>query len=169
MSALPSRDGMKLIVPMTYAPNARSPASRAALDRAERAADQADREEPPAWIDYFDRGRLAGFAGICHIRLDRPKEALAPLGEALRALPEAAVKHRSVLLTDLATAKVKQGELDEGCQIATESLRIATMMKGVSAMKRLREFTRELEPWQATTQVRQFEEQLRTGVQTVGL
>jgi tetratricopeptide (TPR) repeat protein len=144
-------------------------ASRIALDRAQRAADQADREEPPAWIDYFDRGRLAGFAGICHIRLDRPKEALTPLGEALRALPEAAVKHRSVLLTDLATAKVMQGELDEGCQIAGESLRIATMMKGVSAMKRLREFSRQLEPWRATNQVKGFEEQLRTSVQTVGL
>jgi hypothetical protein len=43
------------------------------------------------------------------------------------------------------------------------------MMKAVSAMKRLREFHAELEPWRATTQVKQFDEQLRDSIQTVGL
>jgi tetratricopeptide (TPR) repeat protein len=144
-------------------------ATRAALDQAERAADRAEREEPPAWIDYFDRGRLAGFVGICHIRLDRPRDARAPLEEALRALPSSSVKHRSVLLTDMATAMVKQGELEEGCHLATESLRLAAMMKAVSAMKRLRDFHAQLTPWDSTGQVRQFDEQFRVAAGAVGV
>jgi tetratricopeptide (TPR) repeat protein len=143
--------------------------TRAALDRAERAADQAEREAPPAWIDYFDRGRLAGFVGICHVRLDRPREGRAALDEALRALPSSSVKHRSVLLTDMATAMVKQGELDEGCHLAAESLRLAATMKAVSAMKRLRDFHAQLAPWGSTAQVRQFDEQLRVAARAVGV
>ena len=142
-------------------------ATRSALDRAERAADASGNETKPAWIDYFDRGRLAGFAGVCHIRLDRPDDAISPLNEALDALPETGVKHRSVLLTDMATARVKQGELDEGCRLANESLDIATRMKGVSAMRRLRDFRAELEPYRATRQVRQFEEDFRAGLSVV--
>jgi hypothetical protein len=72
-----------------------------------------------------------------------------------------------VLLTDMATARVKQGELDEGCRLANESLDIATRMKGVSAMRRLRDFRAELEPYRATRQVRQFEEDFRAGLSVV--
>jgi tetratricopeptide (TPR) repeat protein/transcriptional regulator with XRE-family HTH domain len=142
-------------------------ATRTALDKAERAADDAGDEERPTWIEYFDRGRLAGFAGVCHIRLDRPDEAIAPLHEALELLPESSVKHRSVLLTDLATARVKQGELDEGLRLAGESLEIATRMKGISAMRRLGEFRNRLEPWRSSREVRQFDEDYRTGLTVV--
>ena len=137
-------------------------ATRTALDRAERAADQAEHQQAPTWIKYFDRGRLAGFAGVCHLRLGRPDDAVAPLEQALEGLPSATVKHRSVVLTDLATARVQQGELEEGCRLASESLEIALRMKGVSAMRRLRDFRSQLDPWRRATPVNQFERQWRT-------
>jgi tetratricopeptide (TPR) repeat protein/transcriptional regulator with XRE-family HTH domain len=142
-------------------------ATRTALDAAERAADVAERQQTPSWIEYFDRGRLAGFSGVCHIRLGRPDDAVAPLNEALDALPETGVKHRSVLLTDLATARVKQGHLEEGCSLATESLQIATRMKGISAMRRLRDFRTQLNPWRDTREVQRFTDNLRASVNAV--
>jgi hypothetical protein len=142
-------------------------ATRTALDAAELAADAAERQPTPPWIEYFDRGRLAGFAGVCHIRLGRPGDAVAPLTEAMDALPETSVKHRSVLLTDMATARVKQGYLEEGCSLARESLEIATRMKGLSAMRRLREFRGLLTPWRDAREVQRFTEELRAGVNAV--
>src|SRR5690606_10389868 len=100
-------------------------------------------------------------------RLGRPDDAINPLNEALDALPEKSIKHRSVLLTDLATARVKQGHLEEACSLATESLQIATRMKGVSAMRRLREFRAQLAPWRDHREVKRFTDELRAGVSVV--
>jgi hypothetical protein len=49
--------------------------SLAALEAAESVLDEAKPEAAPAWFDYYDRPRLAGFKGQVYIRLDQPEAA----------------------------------------------------------------------------------------------
>ena len=46
--------------------------SLAALEAAESVLDDATAEAAPAWFDYYDRSRLAGFKGQVHIRPAQP-------------------------------------------------------------------------------------------------
>ncbi len=58
----------------------------------------------PAWLDFFDAARLAGFLGYSHLVAGRLDDARASLGCALDQLDGRATKQRSVVLLDLAAA-----------------------------------------------------------------
>jgi hypothetical protein len=57
--------------------------SLATLEAAETVLDAATPGAAPAWFDYYDRPRLAGFKGQVHIRLAQPETAHTVLEEAM--------------------------------------------------------------------------------------
>lgn len=130
-----------------------------ALEYAEHAADQARAEEDLYWTG-FDHSRLAGYTGVCYIRLQRPESALQALHTALTHLKPEAHRRRSTLLTDLATAYVQQGEIVEGCELASQALSITKQTRSAMVLQRIHDFRRHLEPWENLQVVRDLDEQL---------
>lgn len=132
----------------------------AALDRADAALERATADDPRPRVGFFDRARLAGERGVIAVRLGRPIEARETLDEALANLDVGAVKIRSRLLTSLATAQTLQGDIEDACRLALESLDIARRTETEPSLQDLYELRRQLEPWSDTTPVRQLDEQL---------
>ena len=96
----------------------------------------------PQWLDYFDASRLASFKGYCHLSTGRPQLAARTLEQTLRSLPVNGAKQRSIVLADLAQARIQQGELDESVRLvgsAISALRenwYATGVERVDAVRR---------------------------------
>jgi transcriptional regulator with XRE-family HTH domain/tetratricopeptide (TPR) repeat protein len=76
----------------------------AALRQAEDALDAGGAD--PAWLDFYDRSRLAGFLGYAQLHAGRHADAAATFETALSELAPRAAKQRAVLLLDLANAYV---------------------------------------------------------------
>lgn len=93
-----------------------------ALDAAELVlAELGDEEEPRPRVPFFDDARLLGERGVTLVRLDMPHESMDYLDEAMR-LTESDQKIQSMLLTSLALAHVRRGEIDQACAMALRSL-----------------------------------------------
>jgi tetratricopeptide (TPR) repeat protein len=94
-----------------------NPDQAASLIGRSEAALHADSEPAPQWLDFFDAARLASFKGYCLLSAGRPQSAARALEQTLRTLPENGIKQRSIVLADLAQARVQQGELDESVRL----------------------------------------------------
>jgi len=74
----------------------------------------------PAWLDYFNPSRLAGFAGNALLLAGKHEAAANRLEMALGQLGEGERKQRPVLLFDLATAQAS-GDAAQALATATEA------------------------------------------------
>jgi len=135
-------------------------ATLSALERAELGLQRAPSEDTPRFISFFDQARLAGYEGICHVRLGRPERAQAKLTEALEGLNPTDVKHRAIVITDLASAHVQKREVDEACGLAGRALAIVTEKQFAKGRQRICDFRTRLEPWKGTRAVKDLDEQL---------
>jgi hypothetical protein len=116
--------------------------------------------EIPAWMDYYDGSRLNGFKGFAYLTAGRPAEARAALSDALSALDLDAVKQRAVFLTDLATTHVREGEIDQGAELASQAAVELTRAGYATSKERLREFRDLVKPWQDRASVKELDERL---------
>lgn len=74
----------------------------------------------PAWLDFFDAARLAGFAGNTELLAGRNDAAARWLGQALEQLDERGTKQRAVLLFDLASAHAP-ADADHAADLAQQA------------------------------------------------
>jgi hypothetical protein len=99
-----------------------------AMDEAEaimsRAADDGVSQRPR--VVFFNRAYLTGERGVALARLDKPDAAQDVLASALASLEPEAMKTRPRLLTALATSHVRQGNIEEACQLGGDALGLAT-------------------------------------------
>jgi tetratricopeptide (TPR) repeat protein len=134
--------------------------SLAALEVAESVLDDATAEAAPAWFDYYDRSRLAGFKGQVHIRLAQPEPAHAVLEEAIGALDRDAAKQRACYLADQATVCVDEGEVDQACQLGIQALQLLGEVEYETGVQRVRDLRVKLRPWPDHPAVVDLTEQL---------
>jgi transcriptional regulator with XRE-family HTH domain len=135
-------------------------AALVAIDRARETLSKPGLNADLPWFDYYDTTRLSGFAGYATLRAGKTDEAHTELTEAVRRLPQAAVKQRAVFLADIATVHLACGDLDEACRTAgdaAEQLRRAGYAIGLG---RLREFRAAVQRWSDSVPVRTLDEQL---------
>lgn len=130
-----------------------------ALEEAERVIDFADGGEDAYWTG-FERPALAGYKGICYMRLHMPEEARKVLQQSLQSFAPSPTRRKSIVLSDLAMTYVQQGEVEEACRIASDSLMVAVQSKSARAIQRLRELQNCLSPWNDQIAVKRFQEQL---------
>jgi transcriptional regulator with XRE-family HTH domain len=83
-------------------------ASRHQIDLATTAIDSDD--PTPAWLDFYDAGRLHSFAGYAALASNDKAAAADHLTKALEALEPDRAKQRSVVLADLAAAHGDDGD-----------------------------------------------------------
>lgn len=136
--------------------------SAAALDALERAGAAAERAggSVPAWFDFYDSARLEGFRGYAFLQHGRLDEARRALDRALAGLPHAAVKQRSVVLADLATAHLRLDDLAHACGIAEEAGVELQRAGYATGTDRLRQFRADVQPWSRHRAVRELDHRL---------
>jgi hypothetical protein len=111
-------------------------------------------------VAFFNRAYLTGERGVALARLDKPEAAQDVLASALASLDPEAVKTRPRLLTALATAHVRQGNIEEACQLGTDALGLATQQEVAPNLQDVRKLRVELEPWRDSGPVKELDEQL---------
>jgi transcriptional regulator with XRE-family HTH domain len=124
-----------------------------ALERAEAIGDQPG--DDPYWTQ-FGLPSLAGYKGVCYVRLRQSASAQSVLLDALTSLPS----RQATTLTDLAGSYAQQGEVEEACKRAGQALTLIEQRKSMKTLQRLSNFRRALDPWQDTTYVRELDEQI---------
>jgi len=142
-------------------------ATRAALARADAAFDRAEPEADPSWIGFFDRARLDGMKVNSLMRIE-PGAAQEISKEALASLRPSMTKKRSIVLADLASAHVHQGEIEEACRLAGLALAVVEQTQSAVGLQRVRDLRARLDPWKDTRPVRQLDEQLRVALVEIG-
>jgi transcriptional regulator with XRE-family HTH domain len=120
--------------------------SLAAMEQAEALLDQARADERPAWFDYYDPARLAGFQGLVRIRLGDPETAQTLLDAAIAALPSQAAKQRACYLADQATVYANAGEVEAACQLGSQALGILDEVEYATGVQRVRDLRSKLRP-----------------------
>jgi len=140
---------------------ARQPAkSLAAMERAEALLGEDGQDDRPAWFDYYDSSRLAGFNGLLRIRLGDPETAQRILDQAIAELPAEAAKQRACYLADQATVHANAGEVDSACQLGTEALQILSEVEYATGVQRVRDLRATLRPHRHHPAVADLTEQL---------
>jgi len=91
-------------------------ACMAALERAGEGVERAASGPAVPWIGGFDQTRLAGYTGICELRLGRPAAAEVALLDGL-----AAGRHPAVLV-DLADTYRVMGEPEQAARVGADAL-----------------------------------------------
>ena len=134
--------------------------SLAALEAAQRVLDEARPAAAPAWFDYYDRPRLAGFKGQVYIRLAQPQAAQAVLEEAVEALDLDAAKQRACYLADQAMVWVDEGDVDQACQLGIQALQLLGEVEYETGVQRVRDLRTKLRPWPDHPAVADLTEQL---------
>jgi tetratricopeptide (TPR) repeat protein len=140
---------------------ARQPAkSLAAMEEAEALLEQARPDDRPAWFDYYDPARLAGFNGLMRIRLGDPEAAQRTLDQAIAELPAEAAKQRACYLADQATVHAGTGEVEQACQLGSQALQILSEVEYATGVQRVRDLRASLRPHRQHPAVAELTEQL---------
>jgi tetratricopeptide (TPR) repeat protein len=134
-----------------------------AFDEADTAMGRAGEEDSSRRprVAFFNRTYLAGERGVALARLEQPEAAQEVLEDALSSLDPEAVKTRPRLLAALATAHLRQGNLDEACRLGGDALGLATRQQVGPNLQDVRRLRLELEPWRTSRAVKELDEQLR--------
>ncbi|MDQ6949214.1 MAG: hypothetical protein M3256_23890 [Actinomycetota bacterium] len=135
-------------------------AADAAVERARMALDAKGLNESLRWFDYFDRVRLDGFAGYAALRSGKVDLARQSLQGALAGLPPEAVKQRAVYMCDLASVELRGGDLEHACAVAGNAVDQLRQAGYATASDRIKAFRTAVRPWQSSSAVRLFDEQL---------
>jgi len=141
----------------------RSGNTHKALQLIHHAEDIFANEEPrpsPPWLDWFSPIRLAGFKGNTLLIARQPGPAKETLQRVLEALPEGAVKQRSVILGDLAAVAVSEQNPGEACALAEQALDTLTRHWYATGMDRIRAVRESLTQWESMPCVRRLDERL---------
>jgi transcriptional regulator with XRE-family HTH domain/tetratricopeptide (TPR) repeat protein len=133
-------------------------ACRRALERSEHFLSHAHCAEVP--IPRFGYSTLLGYKGICAIRLKQPQSAQEALNESLRIIEPHRMRHKSIVLIDLAATYMLQSEIEEACHIASQALMLIAEIKSSRVFHRVLSFRTQLEQWKATKAVKHLDEQI---------
>jgi hypothetical protein len=129
----------------------------AAIDDAKRFSEMKSTAPAPTWFDFYDASRLHGFEGYALLHGGSAGAAAQQLQLALDGLGSTAVKQRTVFLTDLATANVRQGDVDEACDLAIRAATDVRTGRYATCVDRLREFRSSLRRYDTSRAVRELD------------
>ncbi|MGH3885107.1 MAG: hypothetical protein ACRDSZ_00825 [Pseudonocardiaceae bacterium] len=112
--------------------------------------------EPP-WIYWWSDAEAYYHAGQSALALDNPRQAETHFRNALARLDPSFPRDRINILTRLALARVRLGELDGACRTATEAGGLLRQLDSQHLWTRLGEFRKAVQPYSATAQVKDFD------------
>ncbi len=131
------------------------------LDEMRTAFGNAGQQEEPLWISYVDAVEVAAQEGACYLDLGMATEAGAALTRALDLLAENAphrVRDRVHYLVRSARCYLLQGEIDQACKLAIESVMLSEAIGSARVFERLGEFRVALGPFADSKATCEFHE-----------
>jgi tetratricopeptide (TPR) repeat protein len=139
-------------------------ASLQALDQVDRAIDRSEGGNGLPWLYWFDPGVRAGWKGQSYLRLGRLGDAEVLLATALSSWDPSFVRDRAITLVDLASMRLRQGELDECCRLAGEALEVSVATTSPRLVQRVRDLRAEIPTAGGSSGVKALDERLATAV-----
>jgi hypothetical protein len=131
-----------------------------ALSDAERALDQSNPGEDPAWVD-FDEGGLAGHFARSFRDLNRPGEAERFATRSIAICHPRHLRTRMQRYAILATAHVQQGDLEGACAVGRRVLEEARGLTSTRTLDDVAHLVRLVNASGAGPPAREFTEQAR--------
>ncbi|MBV9690727.1 MAG: helix-turn-helix transcriptional regulator [Ktedonobacteraceae bacterium] len=111
-----------------------------------------------------------GYKGVCYLRLGQPSVAQLALEESLTLLDMNSGMLRSwaVRFTDLGTACIQQGHLEQACHFAQQALEKVEQIRSARTLQRVLTLRQELESWKDEQVVKTLDEQITAVKKAVG-
>lgn len=134
------------------------------LASAEKSLGIPDAGEPSRWVSNFDEASLACEAARCMLRLGDVSEAQRQSARIIELRPSSRARSRAFGQIMLADVLARQGKPDEACGIAAEVLGTAPAIGSSVVTQQLVDLTVRLQPHRTAAPVRDFLEQLDTGI-----
>ena len=118
--------------------------------------------EHPGESEYarFSTTLLLGYKGVCNVRLRQPEAARKVLLESIALTGETRLRHKSIMLVDLAMTYVQQEEIAEAYRYAEQALAIMAQTRSPRTFERVLDLRRELEQWKAEQCIKNLDEQI---------
>jgi hypothetical protein len=108
----------------------------------------------------FAREQLGGFVGACHLRLNDPSAAQVALQKTARSLGAGKEKHKSVILGDVSTALVLQGEPEQASAVLHQAIDLVELTGSGAGKRRVFAAGRQLGPWRNESFVQEVQDRL---------
>jgi hypothetical protein len=119
--------------------------AKLALDRADLHLSKAAPDDP--MFGVFSREQLGGFVGACHLHLRNPKGAQLALQESVQRLGMGKEKHKSVILGDISTALILQGDPEQASAVLHQAIDLVELTGSAAGKRRVFAAGRQLGPW----------------------
>jgi hypothetical protein len=132
--------------------------ARLALDRADIHLSKAAPGDPIFGV--FAREQLGGFVGACHLHLRDPRGAQLALQESVRRLGAGKEKHKSVILGDVSTALVLQGDPEQASAVLHQAIDLVELTSSAAGKRRVFAAGRQLGPWHNEPFVQEVQDRL---------
>lgn len=127
---------------------------------AAQAALSGTRSRHSGFFHYLDHERVMGTWGTCAGLLGDPAEAARTLSQVISVMTPSLAAERSILVTDLAAAYARMGEVEYACQLLGQSLALGHG-RDANRIERIADVRRTLlERWAVEPSVRRLDEQL---------
>ncbi|QBD75798.1 hypothetical protein EPA93_07170 [Ktedonosporobacter rubrisoli] len=139
----------------------RSAETLVAIEKTETVLSQENSGEDTKWTG-FNSAALSAYKGACLLRIHQPEQARHLLFRALQDLPPGPTRRESLILADISKSFILQGEIEEACKQATQSLSCAARAKSIRALQEVRAVQKQLAPWKRQPEVKHLTEQLKS-------
>jgi hypothetical protein len=132
--------------------------ARLLLDRADSHLSRVAADDP--MFGVFAREQLGGFVGACHLHLRDPRGALLALQESVQRLGAGKEKHKSVILGDVSTALVLQGDPEQASAVLHQAIELVELTGSAAGKRRVFTAGRHLGPWRNELFVQEVQDRL---------
>jgi hypothetical protein len=128
------------------------------LDRADLHLSKAAPDDP--MFGVFAREQLGGFVGACYLRFHDPRSGQLALQESAQRLGAGKEKHKSVILGDVSTALVLQGEPEQASAVLHQAIDLVELTGSAAGKRRVFTAGRQLGPWRNESFVQEVQDRL---------
>jgi DNA-binding SARP family transcriptional activator len=116
-------------------------------------------QEPFYWV-HFDTSLLAGYEGVCFLKLSKPAEAYQALAKAIATLDATTNRRKPRLLIDLADSYIQQRDIEAACDSLLQATVLLHSIHSPVTLKRLLALRKQLNPWQEMASIQTLDESL---------
>jgi hypothetical protein len=132
--------------------------AKLALDRADVHLSKAAAGDP--MFGVFAREQLGGFVGACHLHFRDPRGAQVALRESAQRLGAGKEKHKSVILGDISTTLILQGEPEQASAVLHQAIDLVELTGSAAGKRRAFAAGRQLGSWRNEPFVQEVQDRL---------
>ncbi|UYB40930.1 helix-turn-helix domain-containing protein [Streptomyces sp. Je 1-4] len=116
-----------------------------ALGQAADLCAQGRSERDPHWLYWINEGEIHGQAGSCYLDLGEPQKAVTSFTQAHDSLNPSDQRTRALFLSRAASAHVRQGDAEAGCDTAHRALDLAEQLQSARLNEHVESMLSDLE------------------------